>query len=182
MADVHFLGQVRRRKVDHHALPGTVLAHAEVVVGQSGLQALGQGLAVLEEVEKARTGDFHLGHLLVLGQGLDKFFGQVARLHAGRLGQHHGDVAGEVTVALVLGVLHLNGWAEALGQHAFTGETGQGLLDQVANRVFHLLLFRPPREGWRWLKTVHYRRPAAAASSFKRQAARTNGRYRPDGR
>ncbi|MNQ56809.1 hypothetical protein D3C85_709440 [compost metagenome] len=144
---MHFLGQVRCRQVDDHALLRAVLAHAEVVVGQGGLQALGQGLAVLEEVEEAGAGDFHLGHLLVPGQGVDELLGQVARLHAGWLGQHHGDVAGEVAVALVLGVLHLDGRAEALGQHAFTGETGQGLLDQLANRVFHLLLFRPPPGG-----------------------------------
>ncbi|MCY1210366.1 hypothetical protein D9M72_220520 [compost metagenome] len=147
VADVHFLGQVRCRQVDDHALLRAVLAHAEVGVGQCGVQALGQGLAVLEEVEEAGAGDFHLGHLLVPGQGGDELFGQVARLHAGGFGQHHGDVAGEVAVALVLGVFHLDGRAEPLGQHALAGETGQGLLDQLANGVFHLLLFRPPRRG-----------------------------------
>ncbi|MCY1523666.1 hypothetical protein D9M68_585710 [compost metagenome] len=38
-----------------------------------------------------------------------------------------------------------------------------------------------PGEGWRWLKTVHYRRAAAAASSFKRRAARDFPGYRPGG-
>ena len=112
-------------------------------VGQRGVQARGQGLGVLEEVEEAGAGDFGFADVLVSRQRGDDFFSQIARFHAGRLGQHHGDVAGEVAVGLVPGVFHLNRRRQAFRQHTFVDELGEGLLDQLANGVFHGLLFRP---------------------------------------
>ncbi|MNF77488.1 hypothetical protein D3C84_596360 [compost metagenome] len=143
MADVHFLGQVRRGQVDHHGLRLAGLAHAEPAIGQQGIEATGQGVGVLVEVEEAGAGDFDLADLLIAGQRGDQLLGQLARLQTGRFGQHHGDIAGEIAVALVLGVLHLDRRAQALGQHAFGRQAGQGLLDQVANSVFHGLSDRP---------------------------------------
>ncbi len=61
---------------------GPALRTAECGVGQCGFEALGQGVAVLEEVEEAGAGDFHLADAGVGGQGGDQFLGQVARLHA----------------------------------------------------------------------------------------------------
>ena len=90
------------REVDHHTPLGARLVHRKLRIGQRGFEALGQGVAVLEEVEKARTGDLDLADLRVLGQCGDELLGQLPRLHAGRFGQHHGDVAGEVAVTLVL--------------------------------------------------------------------------------
>ena len=165
VADVHFLGQVGRGQVDHHALRRAVLAYAERGVSQRSFQALSQGIAVLEEIEEAGAGDFHLGDLLVGWQGSDQLLGQVARLHAGGFGQHHGDVAGEVAVALVLGVLHLDGRRQARRQHAFGGQAVEGLLDQVANAVFHVRLGLP----WGFDRKLRIIR---AAASCKPQAAR----------
>ena len=65
VADVHLFGQVRRRQVDHGALRRTRLAHADLVIGQGGIQASGQGLGVLEEIEEARAGDFGFGDVFV---------------------------------------------------------------------------------------------------------------------
>lgn len=137
MPDMHLLGQVRRGEVDHHTLLGARLVHRKLRIGQRGFEALGQGVAVLEEVEKARTGDLDLADLRVLGQCGDELLGQLPRLHAGRFGQHHGDVAGEVAVTLVLGVFHLDRGRQSLRQHALAGQADKGLLDQVANAVFH---------------------------------------------
>ncbi len=137
VADVHFLGQVRRGQVDHHALRRACLAHAETFVGEGAVEAGGEPDVILEEVEEAGAGDLHLGQLLVGGDCLDQPGGQVARLHPGRLGQHHGDVAGEIAVATVLGVLHLDVRGQAGGQGAVRGQLVEGLLDQLANRVFH---------------------------------------------
>ncbi|MCY1430619.1 hypothetical protein D9M71_465690 [compost metagenome] len=151
---MHLLGQVRRRQVDHGALHRAGLAHADVGVGQGRVQACGQGVGVLEEVQEARAGDFGLGDIFVSRQGGDDFFRQVAGLHAGGLGQHHGDVAGEIAVLLVAGVFHLDRRRQAFRQHTFVDELGDGLLDQLANGVFHGLLFRPQarRRIMRWWK------------------------------
>ncbi len=143
VANVHFLGQVGRRHVDHGALRRAGLAYAQVGVAKSGVQARGQGLGVLEEVDEAGAGDFRLAQVFMGRQGGDDFLRQVARLHAGRLGQHHGDVAGEVAVGLVAGVFDLDRRRQAFWQHTFGDELGDGLLDELANGVFHGLLFRP---------------------------------------
>ncbi|MNO93814.1 hypothetical protein D3C76_854200 [compost metagenome] len=159
VADVHLFGQVRCRQVDHGALRRASLAHANVSISQCGIEAVGQGLGVLEEIDEARAGDFGLGDVLVGRQCGNDFFRQVARLHARRLGQHHGDVAGEVAVLLVAGVFHLDRRRQAFRQHTFVDELGEGLLDQLANGVFHGLLFRPQaRRAHRCAggKTGHY--------------------------
>lgn len=77
MPDMHLLGQVRRGEVDHHTLLGARLVHRKLRIGQRGFEALGQGVAVLEEVEKARTGDLDLADLRVLGQCGDELLGQL---------------------------------------------------------------------------------------------------------
>lgn len=94
---------------------GPAFAHAETFVGEGAVEAGGEPDVILEEVEEAGAGDLHLGQLLVGGDCLDQPGGQVARLHPGRLGQHHGDVAGEIAVATVLGVLHLDVRGQAGG-------------------------------------------------------------------
>ncbi|MNS68764.1 hypothetical protein D3C72_1020520 [compost metagenome] len=141
VADVHLLGQVGCRHVDHNLLRRAGLARAQVGVGQCGIQAVGQGVGVLEEVEEAGAGDLDLADVGAGRQGIDQFLGQVARLHAGRLGQHHGDVAGEVAVGLVPGVFHLDRRRQPFRQHTVGDELGEGLLDQLANGVFHGDLF-----------------------------------------
>ena len=51
------------------------LAHADVGVGQGGVQAGRQGVGVLEEVQEARAGDFGgLGDIFVSRQRGDDFF------------------------------------------------------------------------------------------------------------
>ena len=160
VADVHLFGQVRRRQINHDALRRTVLAHRQCGVGQRGIEARGQGLGVLEEIEEARTCDIDLGDLLVGRQRSNDFLSQIARLHACGLGQHHGDIAGEIAVFLVLGVFHLNRRRQPFRQDAFGDELAQSLLNQLANGVFHGALFRPQARqrsmrGWKnWALSV----------------------------
>ncbi len=116
-------------------------------VGQCSVEACGQRRSVLEEVQKARTGNFDLADLLVGRQGGDQLFSQIARFHAGRLGEHHRDIAGEIAVRLVAGVFHLNRRRQPFWQDALGDETGQGLLNQLANGVFHCALFDRKRGG-----------------------------------
>ncbi len=140
VADVHLFGQVGRRQVDDHLFGGAGFAYAQVVVGQRRVQALGQGVSVLEEVEEPGTGDLDFADVGAGRQRRDQLVGEVARLHARRLGQHHGDVAGEVAMGLVAGVLHLNRWRQPFRQHTVGDELGESLLDQLANGVFHRVL------------------------------------------
>ncbi|WP_341869340.1 hypothetical protein [Pseudomonas allii] len=46
-------------------------------------------------------------------------------------------------MGLVAGVFHLDRRRQAFRQHTFVDELGEGLLDQLANGVFHGVLFRP---------------------------------------
>lgn len=46
-------------------------------------------------------------------------------------------------MGLVPSVFHLDRRRQAFRQHTFVDELGEGLLDQLANGVFHGLLFRP---------------------------------------
>ncbi|MNM49653.1 hypothetical protein D3C81_606610 [compost metagenome] len=152
VADVHFLGQVGCRHVDHHLLRRAGFARTQVGIGQGGIQAVGQGVGVLEEVEEAGAGDLDLADVGAGRQGIDQFLGQVARLHAGRLGQHHGDVAGEVAVGLVPGVFHLDRRRQPFRQHTVGDELGEGLLDQLANGVFHGDLFSTASAVSAWMR------------------------------
>ena len=130
-----------------NALRRAGLAHAQVVVAQGGVEARGQPGLVLEEVEETGAGDLHLGHLRVGRQRGDQLGGQVTRLQAGGLGQHHGDVAGVVAVAAVLGGLDLDVRRQPGGQGAVLGQAGEGVLDQLADGVFHGFLRARARLG-----------------------------------
>ena len=46
-------------------------------------------------------------------------------------------------MGLVAGVFDLNRRRQAFWQHTFSDELGDGLLDELANGVFHGLLFQP---------------------------------------
>jgi hypothetical protein len=141
VADVHLLGQVRRRQVDHGALRRAGLAHA-VASARAASRREARAWVFWKKLRKPGPAISALLTLSSAGSAA-MIFRQIARLHAGRLGQHHGDVAGEVAVGLVAGVFHLDRRRQAFRQHTFVDELGEGLLDQLANGVFHGLLFRP---------------------------------------
>ncbi|MNN18548.1 hypothetical protein D3C81_1317600 [compost metagenome] len=142
-------------------------------VGEGGIEAAGQPGFVLEEVQEAGAGDINFGDLRVRGQRRLQLDGQVARLHRGRFGQHQGDVAGVVAVGSILGGFHLDVRRQAGRQGAVFGQAGEGLLDQLADGVFHLCLRHRARVGGRpvvWLRTAHYRRPEGEAARCKLKA------------
>ncbi len=137
VTDVHLLGQVRRGQVHHHTLAWATLVHAQLRVGKGRIQPRGQLRVILEEVEEAGAGDLHLAYRRVGGEGGQQLLGQLARLGAGRLGQQQGDVAGEVAVALVLGVLDLD-CRRHVGRQGTVGDQAvEGVLDELADAVFH---------------------------------------------
>ena len=138
VAHVHFLRQVGRGVVDHHALGGDVGAHVELLVGQRGLQLRRQPAGILEEVDKAGAGDVDRGNRLMGRQRGNQLFSQIARLHTRRLGQHHRQVAGEVAMGLVARVLNLNGGRDIGRQYAVGLEAVYGVGKQLADQVLHL--------------------------------------------
>ena len=122
VAHMHLFGQVGRGHVDHGTHGRGGLAYTDFLVSQGRVEARSQGLGVLEEIQEARAGDFGFADLLIGGQCRDDFFSQITGFHTRRLGQHHGDVAGEVAVGFVTGVFHLNRWRQAFRQHTFCDE------------------------------------------------------------
>ena len=77
-------------------------AHLRIAIGDPLLQALAQPLAPEGvgdlEVDEARTGDGTVDHVGVGFQAGQQRLGDVARLLARGLGQHHGGVGGDVAV------------------------------------------------------------------------------------
>jgi len=141
VADVHFLGEVWRGVIDHHTLGGDVGAHAQLRIGQCSLQLGSQPAGILEEVDKAGAGDVDRGDGLMGGQRGDQLLGQIARLHAGRLGQHHRQVAGEVAVSLVAGIFDLNRGRKVGRQHAVGLEAVYSVGKQLADQVLHGVVY-----------------------------------------
>src|SRR5690606_21942584 len=95
------------------------------------------------EVDEAGAGDLDLLHLLGGRQGGDDQFGQLARLHAGRLGPWEGAVGGVVAGGGRRGALGRGGrGGRVLGQLAQPARVPQGLLDQFANVLFRGVRFR----------------------------------------
>ena len=137
VAHMHFLGQVRRGIVHHHGLGALRARHRQVRIVERRFQLAVQPLGRLKEVDKAGAGDLHLGHRRVVGQRLDQGLGQVAGLEPGGLGQHQGDVGGEVAVAFVLGAINLHRGPGIAGQGAVVAQGVQSVFDQGYQAVFH---------------------------------------------
>ena len=53
------------------------------------------------QIEKARPGYVGADDLMTIDHAFGDGGGQVARRHTGRLGQHHGQVAGHVAMARI---------------------------------------------------------------------------------
>ena len=68
----------------------------------------------------------------------DQRLGQLARLHAGGLGQQQGDVGGVVAVLARAGALdHVVGRGQVLGQAILAAQVEQGLGHEFAQMLFH---------------------------------------------
>ena len=90
------------------------------------------------EIQEPRAGDVDLGHVLRLRQRIDEGLGGIARLHAGRLGQHQGEVAGVIAVLGGLGAVDDDFGQGQLGrQAAMAAQVEKGLGEQFAEVFFH---------------------------------------------
>ena len=94
--DVHLLGDVRRRVVDHDALCGRRGSNAETLVAGQHAELLGQERIVEGDVDEARAGHLDGGLATEIGSG-DDLVGDVAWLAAQLLRQ------GERAVGLGVG-------------------------------------------------------------------------------
>ena len=102
MPDVHRPGRIGRDvfDVDLLALPDVAAAviHA---CGQHDAQLLAPDMRFEREIDETGTGDVDLGDKVVAAQRLGDFFGEIARLLTGILGQHHGGVGGKIAMARI---------------------------------------------------------------------------------
>lgn len=143
VADVHFLGQVGRRQVDHHVLRRAVLRTPSLASASAASRRSARASLFWKKLRKPGPAISTL--LMPASAGrLAISFGQVARFPPGRgLGQHQAMLLAKSPWLLSLVFSTWSHRAQPFGQHALGGQAGQGLLDQVANGVFHGLLGRP---------------------------------------
>ena len=96
------------------------------------------GVVAERKIDKARSGDVHLGHQRIGWQRGDQRGGQIARLGASQSGQLHRHVAGEVAVLAGLGALDLDRrkFADAGERTVVLGQSGHGAFNQLAQLLF----------------------------------------------
>ena len=123
VADVHRLGDVRRRIVDHDAFRLRRTGNAQTLVGYEAIDLACQPVGAQFQIDKPRAGD--LGLLAKIGdvEPLDDFRGHLAWIcsRADLLGQGHRAVCLIVAEAGVLGGLHHRRQRRGIG-----GQPGQG--------------------------------------------------------
>ena len=67
-------------------------------------------MLVNEKIDESLTSNLDLVYMLIIRQGIDQGLRQLARFPARRLGQHHCNVAGEVTMGNIAGTRYLDFW------------------------------------------------------------------------
>ena len=118
--------------VDRHAA-----ANRRIAVGGAGPQDVGEApvpqVDVEAQVDESGPRHFGPGDTLQPLQAPGQEPGEVAGLHAGRLGQHHGGVGGDVAVPRLARRLHADPRAvEALREAALAGQTADDFHQIVA--------------------------------------------------
>ena len=99
---VHRLCHIRGREIDDQGLRLSCHRHPQAIIRQHAFRTLGIVARLDAEIDETRTrnlGSRHGG----FAQGLHHLAGQLTRVLAGLLGQHHGCVALVVPEAQVLG-------------------------------------------------------------------------------
>ena len=121
-ADVDRAGRVGGYEFEVQGLAGQVVVLAVVAAGfEHGVHHCGRGCGVERDVDEAGAGHFHGLDAVGIGQFGGEQFGEIARLHAGLLGQLHGDVGGPVAMCTVLRAHHgelVDGRNQLVGQRA----------------------------------------------------------------
>ena len=92
VADVHLLGDVRRRVVDDDRALRRRLRHAEAVVGRDAAELAGEEVVVEREVHEARPGDLELLATPSSAAGVDDRLGDLARVARRSLGERERPV------------------------------------------------------------------------------------------
>jgi len=126
---VHFLGEIGAGVINHHGLRRAGGSDAKARISQRCGQLLAEQVVGLKEVDKAGAGDLGLADAVIRGQGGNQFFCQLARLFLRRLGQHHGQIGGEVAVAAIFGAVDLHVDVDVHGQGAIRFQRGDGLFE-----------------------------------------------------
>ena len=114
-----------------HPFPG---AEVRSAVARGAAQHLGNLLVVggirQKEIDESRPRDFRLGHRGAVRQRAHQGFRQLARILAGRLGETHRQVAGEVAVLRIAGVLHFDCHGARRGRQQILRQARQRLFEQ----------------------------------------------------
>jgi hypothetical protein len=152
MPDVQRTGRVGRYEFDLHLAAGALVVAAEC---GASLQDIGDDGALRdageEEVDETRTRDGDPGHPRRLRQGADDQLGDLARWAARGLGEGHREVAGQVAVGFIPGVLDLDlgrpRRQDVLRQYIGGLQVCQRLAEQFGDMGFHI--DELPRVKWK---------------------------------
>ena len=82
--------------------------YAEVLVCQHGVEHTGDGITANEEVDESRTCNLRFFNLTGFGKGSYDHLSHFTRVFTGWIGQHHGQVGGEVAMRSVFCVGNLD--------------------------------------------------------------------------
>ena len=138
VAHVQGAGGVGGDELDLDALAVAGVAAAE---GRPGAQRFGNHRLEHRfgqvEVDEARPRHLHPRHLGGCGQGRHQRLGELARRLAGGLGQAHGEIAGEVAVALLARALHLHLGLRVGGDNAAVAEGLEGASEELDKSRLH---------------------------------------------
>ncbi len=124
MADMHRAGGIGADIFDIDLFAGPEAATAVIgASGKRGAQFRGPDMGLQRQVDEAGPGDGDGGDVVVAAQRGGDFFGKVARLLLGVLGQNHGGIGGHVAVARV--ARRLDQDAREIGIGAEHGSAGR---------------------------------------------------------
>lgn len=138
MADMQGAGRVGGHELhlDLFSLATVVVAESLALLKDCFHDTEGAG-GTHEKVDEARARDFNVRHRVTSRQSGNQCLGQLPGRAAGRLGCDQGDIAGIITVRLVLGVAHLRCKSLIRGQDTFGLQGCKRRLEQVGNGFFH---------------------------------------------
>jgi hypothetical protein len=119
-----------------------------------------------EEIDKTGAGDLDTRDLCAGIEGGDDLLRQLAGFRLRLLRQHHGDVAGKVTVRTVACTLDNDGRLRVRRQCAVDLEAGNGFGDYFYNVFFHV--FKTCRSGFHPRINSHRRSRAGGNPAGKK--------------
>ena len=146
VADVQRAGRIGRDEFHARHLAGAVLVVTVVAAIVEHARDLGVvRLRAQEEIDEARSGDFHFVDLCTFRQRGDQRFGDRARILARRFGQQHRGIGGEIAMFFLPRAFDHEGRGGIGGQGALFPQALDRAQDELIQSFFHEEILRTLR-------------------------------------